>query len=141
MKEPWSKKPFCHEPFGALYTEMKETGKKVKLVIASWNESTFRRCYHFPYLEKIPCFYSSCSRRLCISESVILAATMMDDCMKKLAQLFYCLHTLRNMPSLGGYHSIKPRHSSLPETLTGLPHGLLVSLLSLAVITLEPAQS
>lgn len=56
-------------------------------------------------------------------ESVILAATMMDGFIKRLTQLFFCLYTPTNMPSLWGYHSIKPRHSSLPETSTGFQHG------------------
>lgn len=56
-------------------------------------------------------------------ESVILAATMMDGFIKRLTQLFFCRYTPTNMPSLWGYHSIKPRHSSLPETSTGFQHG------------------
>lgn len=33
-------------------------------------------------------------------ESVILAATMMDGFIKRLTQLFFCLYTPTNMPSL-----------------------------------------
>lgn len=107
------------------------TQREIELITATWKCN--RKHSLFLYIVKQPevvyffFFYF---------ESVILAATMMDDCIRRLAQLFYCLCTHRNMPSLGGYHSIKPRHSSLPETLTGFPHGPPISSLSLAIIIL-----
>lgn len=154
MKEPWSKKPLCQEPFGALYTEMSgssateraesyqrkksKIGKKVELIIANckWNWINFPKIFSFHSLKNYIWLSSTCILRLGIYFTENLGSTMMDDCMRRLAQLFFCLHTLRNMPSLWGYHSINPHHSSLADAMTGFSYCPPIPSLSWAVITL-----
>lgn len=91
---------------------------------------------------EIPSFLL-CADSACIfAESVILAPPVMDDCISRLAQLFFCLYTLRNMPSLRGYHSIKLGHSSLPD-IDWLPTRFpdLFAIPSSNYTDVEPAQS
>lgn len=135
MKEPWSKKPLCHEPFGALYTEVvlsrATENRKVKSTLEKKNILYFKMQMQMnPFSENIILPYLKISDFLAhvilgwefLLLKIVLGSILMDDFIRRLAQLFFCLHTPRNMPSLWGYDSIKPLHSSLPETMIGFSY-------------------
>lgn len=109
-------------------------------------EQVYLQCFLFSQCFKNSAFIPSvvgCCVFPYHAQSVLLAATMMDGFIKRLTQLFFCLHTLTNMPSRRGYHSIKPCHSSLPDMLTGLQHSPPFSFAvpSCNYTDVEPAQS
>lgn len=97
MKEPWSKKPLCHEPFGASGGE----NRKCFTLAEIGSERVHLWC--LPTAAPLSPVHVGRPRvSLPHAQSVRLAATMMDGFIKRRAQLFFCLHTPTNMPSRRG---------------------------------------
>lgn len=88
---------------GTLWSFTYKEGKKMKVFIANWkldlNEFSNSILSFHSVLKTSACNLQSEVVYIFSLQSVFLAATMMDDFIRRLTQLFFCLHTLTDMPS------------------------------------------